>query len=1148
VYEPGYDDYADPSGVLFGLNRWPATAQLTEQRGAQTRVSTTTTAFDAYGNFTTGTHDAGTPSDGSDDAQTTVLWAADSNDRMHRMCGVRQKTRVSLTAPWVKVEQVTFSYDDALSNCIVDPTISGRGLLTGQHVDAGPVGALASQGLDWVFVRDDRGQVGEVIPPNGASTTRTWNLFGGTAWSTEDGPLGLTTTQEVDGWGRVTKTTDPRGLVSRTQFDAFGRPRKTFTAPDAASAEVVRSIHTYAEADPSVPRRYIETVFSYTFDDAPTSPRGPVETYRYHDALGSVTETSTTHEDGGVRQVWSVHGFHEEPIAQWVQAASGPSGATLSMSTLASKPLDAHRVVGPLSELEETWSVATGARRFTRPAPGQVVEDHAGQYTKSLQSDAKGRLVSVSEGAVATAMTQTGSYAYDPLDRVSQFTDGNGNTYLYGYDGAGRLRDVSRQGASQAAATPWVSYRYTTLGALPKSMLDANDTVLVRWTYDDLGRSTTKEVVSDPASPTGTGLYTWNWSATSPLDLLSTTDPWGTTSYAYESTGAPFGPRGLPTSTTRTWSSDGVSITHQSSYDGQGEPLSVSWPSGAKVETARHGNGKVTSQEVSLGGALIDHFDLSYDPYGQLDLWQNDAQTAEIRIWRDGPTQVTAVDWFVTAPPAMVTGAVSYQHRADGVLTDRGTTSYTLDDLKRVTNGNRAYDTLGNPLQLGAVSYATAANFHFIFNDSSQGYTYDAFGNLETAGSAEFDYDSAQHLVYRYSNDRHVTLGYDVNDALVREAEMGAAAVAKRLSFGGWHQHTDDQGVTVTYEEVLPNLTLSDGVPYLVAREPSGASLSVVALTDGTEASTVRAGVYGQDEGSPSWWELDKLHGGVRSLDDQLVHRGARHHLASDGRWLQPEPLLYLGLTNGDLAEPLGYGPVYARGNSNEWSDRSGFRADRLESVATDPQAAYPARATTSGGKTAATVRHVTGAVGLAIVAPYVVGALAPEVVAVAGANSVTLTRGALFAAEVAEPSGAGLGLGGLGLASKGVGLFANKFPTHVVGSPIQTFTAQQAGRSSFSRKLNYVVTEGGELRLGRISNEVGGGHIDLAGGAAVQAAGEVKIVGGEIRMIDNSSGHYLPSGAGAQAAAETAFQTAGFGTAGTYVEKIWSGSAWVAK
>jgi len=35
--------------------------------------------------------------------------------------------------------------------------------------------------------------------------------------------------------------------------------------------------------------------------------------------------------------------------------------------------------------------------------------------------------------------------------------------------------------------------------------------------------------------------------------------------------------------------------------------------------------------------------------------------------------------------------------------------------------------------------------------------------------------------------------------------------------------------------------------------------------------------------------------------------------------------------------------------------------------------------------------------------------------------------------------------------------------------------------------------------------------------------------VRGQIRMIDNSSGHYLPSGAKTQAAAESAFQWAGF-------------------
>ena len=40
-------------------------------------------------------------------------------------------------------------------------------------------------------------------------------------------------------------------------------------------------------------------------------------------------------------------------------------------------------------------------------------------------------------------------------------------------------------------------------GGNPKSAGPGNDAALVRWTYDDLGRSITKEVVSDPGKPTG---------------------------------------------------------------------------------------------------------------------------------------------------------------------------------------------------------------------------------------------------------------------------------------------------------------------------------------------------------------------------------------------------------------------------------------------------------------------------------------------------------------------------------------------------------------------------------------------------------------------------------------------------------------------
>lgn len=48
---------------------------------------------------------------------------------------------------------------------------------------------------------------------------------------------------------------------------------------------------------------------------------------------------------------------------------------------------------------------------------------------------------------------------------------------------------------------------------------------------------------------------------------------------------------------------------------------------------------------------------------------------------------------------------------------------------------------------------------------------------------------------------------------------------------------------------------------------------------------------------------------------------------------------------------------------------------------------------------------------------------------------------------------------------------------------------------------------------IGRKFNEVGGGHIHLANGKPVIAAVEVKVVRGEIKYIDNTSGHYEPSG-----------------------------------
>jgi len=49
---------------------------------------------------------------------------------------------------------------------------------------------------------------------------------------------------------------------------------------------------------------------------------------------------------------------------------------------------------------------------------------------------------------------------------------------------------------------------------------------------------------------------------------------------------------------------------------------------------------------------------------------------------------------------------------------------------------------------------------------------------------------------------------------------------------------------------------------------------------------------------------------------------------------MQPEPLLYLGMTNGDLGRPLNYGGVYAAGNPILGHDRSGNVVETLWDIA----------------------------------------------------------------------------------------------------------------------------------------------------------------------------------------------------------------------
>ncbi len=84
------------------------------------------------------------------------------------------------------------------------------------------------------------------------------------------------------------------------------------------------------------------------------------------------------------------------------------------------------------------------------------------------------------------------------------------------------------------------------------------------------------------------------------------------------------------------------------------------------------------------------------------------------------------------------------------------------------------------------------------------------------------------------------------------------------------------------------------------------------------------------------------------------------------------------------------------------------------------------------------------------------------------------------------------------------------------------------------SGNYNYVVLEDGRLVLGKTA------HTSLTGGSPVQAAGEIQLHNGNVKWIDNASGHYQPTGPDVGRVAESALGSAGLNTSGKFVYKVW--------
>ena len=237
--------------------------------------------------------------------------------------------------------------------------------------------------------------------------------------------------------------------------------------------------------------------------------------------------------------------------------------------------------------------------------------------------------------------------------------------------------------------------------------------------------------------------------------------------------------------------------------------------------------------------------------------------------------------------------------------------------------------------------------------------------------------------------------------------------------------------------------------------------------------------------------KVEDLNGGVH-----LSYFGARYYDPSLGRFLQIDPV---GFAERNIHSFNRY--AFANNNPFKYHDPTGMAGECQYSRNCGGLGGYDGSDRTLGVLTAQAIGfHASAGEMIDTALPGLVGA------AVAKAfTSVAASRGA--------PQ-----------------LFRNLAPG-TDPRPAALFSAADVQRSLYSGRLQFVVTEADGLVLGK------GGHTALANGRDVLAAGEVKFVNGSIRSINNQSGHYQPSGSSAQRAAESAFEKAGFDSAGKYVE-----------
>jgi YD repeat-containing protein len=796
---------------------------------------------------------------------------------------------------------------------------------------------------------DEEGRVTSVRDDNGLTVTNTYDSFGRVTKkqiTDRDGEILTDTlnTYSRNGMPYYVKTVsyDEHGATDSTSYaveDGFGRAAQAWIQDEDGHYLVTDSIFDLRglKVTDSHPRD-VGTAFTAPSSVSVASVLGKT----YYDALGIARET--------------------------LRDSAAVSGSNLV--TLDSAGVE-------VRQDEEEYQTRLTYDAFHRV--NKVEQGKAGSYVTTAQYryDPLNRLVKYQDGGGTCY-----GYFYDGAGRLRQVKYGKpANVNLSTNKGSSASKASSTLSKSQNAfalpsssCTPsqlWYTYEYD--GAFKTKMTDASG-AYASWTYDEIGRPESLTLSDSLPDSSGTLSYAWDYDDAWVGAVYKETDPAGEVTYSYDALGR-------VKDATRVYPTDSSGTTSASfsyAFDLRGRLLSKTLPSG-RIISSDYDYGLLAKTTAATSGTTDYTIAYDYNDWGLLSTATSSlghvySNTYTTPLW----VNKNSIKYGLTAYDRSYTWLKNGLLSKRTVSTDASAGSSTFPSS---ASSGGALGSLGTGKSSGAAALSTTYSYSYdALKELSQiktpaktfeTYSYDAAGNLKTmkdasgvswtyasagalnqiskrtptsGGVETYSYDDAGRVsewktangTYAYYYDglgrlRGVTLGgvwqmvldYDVNGKITRRADSNPneSSPYYAYAFDDWRY---DGKTGVKTELDTPLVATDNGTRRWLFREYD--SSPVLAFSDsGTKTMSRVLGGYGTVWSSTgTTWDWNSFHG--TEEQGELLHMGERHLMQKDGQWLQPEPMLYLGLDEKNLDEPLAFATYrYARNAPTAYQDRNGM-------------------------------------------------------------------------------------------------------------------------------------------------------------------------------------------------------------------------------